>query len=452
MTTGWPAALGSLCLLLAAEEPAPPPPKPAPAGIERFTLDNGLRVALEPLPAAASAAAVLLFDFGEDADPPGRSGLAHLAEHLWCTAATASSPARTAEGIAAAYPLGWNAQTGWDYTVLASVVPPEGLEAELADMAARMATLDPVQADLDREKPRLLEELANMYGRFPALAATNHAREALLRDPAAAASVRRGGRPDAVKALTLEEVRAFLRERYRAGNARLVIAGRFDPGAAARSVRERFAGIPRGTPPAKAAPPAPVRPPEAPLVVAVEDALVPGSQACLAWRGPRPGEEGYAAFTVLASRLMVKSSLGPGAPSGRPRGVLLPLDDPGPAYLAGPLLEGEEPEAAIARLRGAAAAILDLPEADGRIATLVLAPLLATMKVPPAQAAQNPYGAAFGIGRRDQMGIDGPALAKEMAALTTEDLKRARVRWFSNPAAVVIDTEPGSLSSPPSGR
>jgi zinc protease len=442
MTATGLAALGALCLLLPPEDPPPKAPAPAPAAMAgasyNFALDNGLRVAMEPLPSATAAAAVLLFDFGEDADPPGRPGLAHLAEHLWCTAATASSPARTVEALAAAYPLGWNAQTGRDYTVLASLVPPAGLEAELSDMAARMESLDPVQADLDREKPRVLDELANMFGRIPALGAQNHAREVLHRDPAAPGAARKGGLPEAVRALALDEVRAFLRERYRAGNARLVIAGKFDPGAAAKFVRERFASVPRGTPPAKSALAPASRPPEAPLVVEVKDALVPGSQACLAWRGPLPGEEGYAAFTVLAARLMLKSMEGRRPPLERPRGTLLPLDDPGPAWFAGPLLPGEKPEAAIARFREAAAAILDLPEADGRVASLVLAPLLGTVKVPPAQAAQNPYGVAFGIGRRDQLGIDGPALAKEMAALTAADLKKARERWFAGGAAVVV--------------
>ena len=40
-----------------------------------------------------------------------------------------------------------------------------------------MGDLRIAAADLDREKPRLLDELSNMFGRFPTLGAVNNARE-----------------------------------------------------------------------------------------------------------------------------------------------------------------------------------------------------------------------------------------------------------------------------------
>ena len=431
----------------AAEEPAPPPPPPPE--VHRFTLDNGLRVALKPLRGAPSVAVVLLFGFGEDADPPGRSGLAHFCEHLWCTAATATAPARTADSLAAAYPLGWNAQTGRDYTVLATVVQPEALPSELDAVADRLDSLAPTAADLSRERPRVLDELENMYGRIPALAAMNW----LLREgPPWPGTPRRGGSRERVEALTLEETRAFAAAHYRAGNARLVVAGNFDPEEAEKRIREGFAELPRGTAPERHGPGRTriylgspdsggplVKVRESMLtIIKTEDPLVPGSRICLGWEGPLPTEEGYAAFTVLAARLKFRSAqaLKPG--EAGPRGMLLPLDLPGPAFFAGPLLEGEKPEAAAERLRKAAAAILDLPIADGQYNSLMLGSPLGTWAVPDAVAAQNTYGVAFGIGRRDQLGIDGRALAKEMAALTTEDLAKARARWFADGPAVVV--------------
>src|SRR4029079_15920822 len=44
--------------------------------------DNGLRVELLATSGGDKAALALLFDVGADHDPPGRSGMAHLIEHL----------------------------------------------------------------------------------------------------------------------------------------------------------------------------------------------------------------------------------------------------------------------------------------------------------------------------------------------------------------------------------
>lgn len=54
---------------------------------EPYELDNGLTVILRPVPVANEVAVVVLFDLGGDHDPVGRSGRAHLLEHLYCTAA-----------------------------------------------------------------------------------------------------------------------------------------------------------------------------------------------------------------------------------------------------------------------------------------------------------------------------------------------------------------------------
>src|SRR5262245_21424463 len=78
---------------------------------QRFKLDNGLRVILRPAPQAKNIACVVLFDLGEANDPPGKSGLSHLTEHVYVTAAAGSRPASTAAAWMTRY-AGSNAQTG----------------------------------------------------------------------------------------------------------------------------------------------------------------------------------------------------------------------------------------------------------------------------------------------------------------------------------------------------
>src|SRR5262245_30057359 len=60
-----------------------------------FRLDTGLRVDLYATSRGEKAALALLFDVGADHDPPGRSGMAHLVEHLLVTSGRAGKPGRT---------------------------------------------------------------------------------------------------------------------------------------------------------------------------------------------------------------------------------------------------------------------------------------------------------------------------------------------------------------------
>ena len=79
---------------------------------EEHRLENGLTVLLRPMDGAQQVALVVLYSVGGDHDPEGRSGLAHLIEHLYVTAAAGATRARTIAAYVQRYPAGWNAQTG----------------------------------------------------------------------------------------------------------------------------------------------------------------------------------------------------------------------------------------------------------------------------------------------------------------------------------------------------
>src|SRR5206468_12690228 len=120
---------------------------------------------VRPIRGTGDVALLVLYQIGGDHDPQGRSGLAHLVEHVYITAAAGAEPARTADAFFQRYRAGCNAQTGDRYTVFATVFPKDELEKELTEAAARMGELRIMAADLDREKRRLLDEVANMFGR-----------------------------------------------------------------------------------------------------------------------------------------------------------------------------------------------------------------------------------------------------------------------------------------------
>ncbi len=405
-----------------------------------FRLANGLQVILRPIQECPQAAVIVLYSIGEEHDPEGKSGLGHLIEHLYVTAAAGEAKARTAEEfMGRAGGLG-NAQTGDDYTVIASVVPRDDLENELVDAAARMSALRLEAADLKRERPRLLQEVSIMFGGSPPLDAMNRAQERLR--PSLGGG-RKGGAPDQIIVITLDEMRARLDKYYKPSNAILSIAGGFDEKAIRRIVQKHFAGIPAG----EAAPQPRKRPEPKTAPAAVEEipsrSLKAGvaAEACVAYRAPLPQSKDYAPFLILVERLWVQSSKFH-VPQGRFPVIYTPIDNPAVLFVGAPFLEGESSQEAIARLESFASSVAGEKLSASEAAQTLngFGYILGIVDLPEAALKLDPYGTAFSLGRRKQMGLDAIALRKAIQSVTAEDLRRAAKTVFAieNRAAVVV--------------
>src|SRR6185436_15177768 len=72
-----------------------------PGTIERYTLDNGLQVVLAADPAAAAVDVAVWYDAGTRLEPAGRTGVAHLFEHLMFRGSTRFAAGEHARRIAA---------------------------------------------------------------------------------------------------------------------------------------------------------------------------------------------------------------------------------------------------------------------------------------------------------------------------------------------------------------
>ncbi len=404
-------------------------------------LGNGLTAIVRPVSGTDQAALVVLYDIGSDHDPEGKSGLAHLVEHVYITAAAGKAKARTAQEFMQRYPRGWNAQTGPLYTVIATVFPVTDLEKELEDAAARMKKLNVTQADLDREKPRIADELANMFDRIGHLAAMNRAREKVCPTPRGG---RRGGVPEQVAGITLEEVNDRLASYYKPNNAALILAGGFDAAEASKLITRHFGRIPRGPDV-----PDPGTGPEAKPVV-VEEVHVkshehgPARVAVTSIRAPRPGHEGYAAFLVIAAKLQEETRIYRSGPGHFPV-IYAVLDDPDVLSISVPLEEDETLEHVLKRLGKYLTHPLQFPleKEDIPAAKNMFGFLLGMAKLPRSALRQNLYGLAFSIGRRRQLGIDPEKLSKALDELTNEQFQEA-VRTFVTEgieATVVVSPE-----------
>jgi zinc protease len=418
---------------------APPSQKPAPEpfrtpperGVERFQLANGLKVFLRPIKGSESTALVVVYGIGSDHDPKGRSGLAHAIEHLYITSAAGDEKTRPAEELMRRYPAGANGQTGDRYTMFAAIFPAGELDRELADAAARMKELKLTAADLDRERPRLLGEIANMFANFPALAALNNARELARPMPVGG---RHGGLPEVLGSLRIEEVRARLDRHYKPRNATLALAGDFDPAAARKAIEAHFAAMPGGEP---VPPPLePGAPRKETLTIRPKAGQAPDPEdqptACLAYRAPAPDSELYPALLVLVARLWTEAGrLGTDGPTGSPV-FFTPLDDGSVVAIQTAVNPGEPPAKAYERIEQYVARMVE-PKLDTDEAENVqqqLGMLLGLGDIPDSLLNRNPYGVAFSIARRDQLGLDPARLDQALKALTDQDLKRAAAAIF----------------------
>ncbi len=428
------ALISSIGVLLAAATVHAEPPRP-------YHLDNGLTVILRPVSEAGRVAMVVLFDLGGDHDPPGRSGRAHLLEHLYCTAAAGDTPARSFMQLQKRYRAGFNYQTGSGFTVLAVVVKPEQLASELKDAAARMSDLRITDADLKRELPRVLQELRNMYGGIPSLAGLNHVR---MRLHPVSKGGRHGGKAEHVKAITLDELRKLWQDYYRPNNAILVLAGKFEVTEVRKLIQRRFGSIIAG----KAPPPKPPRP-KAETGTTHRIKVKPivrkaTGVVSIGYTPPLPGSRDYAPFLVVISRLWTM------AQGEFRRGQIPPvycpiLDDPSTIALQAAVPAGKDSEPVLKQLeqRLQAALTPKLKPLDKLRTINSMAMFLGTVEAPPAMWRQNPYGLAYSIGRRHQLKIDGKQLHAAIQRVTDADMRRVATSVFpaSRRITVIIELD-----------
>ena len=237
------AALAVLLLTpLAAAAQAPAVP---PIQYQTRTLANGLRVYSIRDPQSANVSVQVWYDVGSRDDPRGRSGFAHLFEHLMFKSTRNMVPEqfdRLTEDVGGFN----NASTNDDYTNYYEVVPANHLERLLWAEAERMSSLVIEPGFFASERDVVKEELrsrvlAQPYGRLfylylPQISYDLH--------PYARPGI---GSIEDLDAATIDDVRAFHATYYRPDNAVLVVAGNFDEAQLNAWVDRYFAPIARPT-------------------------------------------------------------------------------------------------------------------------------------------------------------------------------------------------------------
>lgn len=407
--------------------------------LEPYKLDNGLTVILRPVPTANKVAIVVLYNIGENHDPIGKSGMAHLLEHLYVTAAAGETPARDVMQFTRRYPAGWNAQTSTDYTVIAGVVNSDQFSKELEDVAARMNDLRITEADIDREVPRVKQELRNMYGGIPMLAGVNHARKQLHPIPQGG---QRGGAVEHLQTITLDELKQFWKDYYKPNNANLIIAGKFDIDVAKKLIHENFSQIVPG----KLLPTHPKSQPKTGNVNKINvQPVVPNATgvAAIGYAAPLPGSKEYAPFLIVYTRLLVKMRTKFGI--GKVQPIYYPiLDDTSTFVLQKELTPEEDIDAAQKKLdERLQAALTPKFTPRDKWQTINALAILGTVDMPDAMWEKNIYGLAFSIGRQHQLQINGKELRAAIESVTDADIQNMAKTIFApeKRATVIIELE-----------
>jgi zinc protease len=436
-----------------------------------LALDNGMRIVIVEAPGndrdagggggggqpEGRVAIIAHFGVGDVHDPPGASGLSHLVEHLFVTAAAGDTPSRTYEALFRGYPQGHTAQTAFDFTIIGAMFEHDRLEAELADLAARISDLRIEEADLAREKPRMMVELRNMYGGIPSLAAINHGR---MRAKAMPDGLRRGGIEADIEAITLDTARAWHAQHYNASNLILTIVGAVDAAHVRALAEQHFAPLPEG---AVTSRPADARAldaddqnggvddnPDVPTfeVVPIDCAASaqPMSIATLAFAVPQPGDEDYAAYLAVLGSIMGQLQRdGLLRMHAQPTPIFVaPLDDPTVLALNRPA--GDDPAQTIAGLRAFVARAIAFDEATLATARQVVQGQLGwavgITDAPVFLRTANPYPIALATARHLHVGTDIEALRAAWRDLTVAEVTRAAQRIFGPTRGAAIIVEP----------
>ncbi|HEY2205255.1 MAG TPA: pitrilysin family protein [Pseudonocardia sp.] len=269
--------------------------------LHRLTLPNGLRVLLAPDPDTPVVGVSVHVDVGFRSEPRGRTGFAHLFEHLMFQGSESLEKLahfRHVQGSGGVF----NGSTHPDYTDYFEVLPAAALERALfleADrLRAPMLTEENLRNQVDVVKEEIrLNVLSRPYGGFPWILLPP-----VLYDTFPNAHNGYGDFSELEQA-TVDDAASFFDSYYAPGNAVLTVAGDISVDAVTRLVERHFGDIP--------ARPVPTRPsfaeplPGSERRQSVADAHAPLPALALGYRLPDPAADldGYLAHTLLGSVL-----------------------------------------------------------------------------------------------------------------------------------------------------
>jgi len=233
-----------LAMLAGGAAGAVPPAAVRPPRLDytTTTLPNGLRIVLLEDHSTPIVNVQIWYHVGSKDEQPGRTGFAHLFEHMMFKGSKNVDPERHT-AIISGYGGQANAYTTEDVTVFWETVPSQYLPTALWLEADRLATLR-IDKDLFNREREVVKEERRMrtenqpYGRMPEIVYG----QAFTVHPYKHTTI---GSMDDLEAASVGDVRAFFQTYYVPSNATLTIAGDFDSAQAVAMATKYFGRIPK---------------------------------------------------------------------------------------------------------------------------------------------------------------------------------------------------------------
>jgi zinc protease len=279
-----------------ADGPADAPQLP----FEMFRLANGLTVIVHQDRTAPLVGVHVEYDVGSKDERPGRTGFAHLFEHLMFQGTAHLAKGEAFRVVEAAGGEG-NGATAPDQTVYWEQAPSNALEELLFIESDRMGWLLPTltQAKLDNQREVVLNERRQNFEMRPYGLVFDRLQGALW-DPEFPYHWTTIGVPEDIEAANLEDVKAFFTRWYGPENAVLAVAGDVDVGEVRRLVDRWFGPIPGKPRPTRAFPEPHPLTEEKRLTL---DDRVQLPRLYLAWQTPKIYAAGDAALDLASAVL-----------------------------------------------------------------------------------------------------------------------------------------------------
>jgi zinc protease len=256
------------------------------------TYASGLRVVVQEAPRATRVRVDVSYRVGATDEPEGKEGLAHLVEHLTFLARHGGPRAPQLASRLLASGADFNATTTHDDTVYWATAPVPQL-AQLVTLESQRlrAPLEHLtEADFLRERDVVVAELRQRQETSPEGAQSARLLAAAL--PGHPYGRPAGGTPESLRHLTLEDVRAFVRQHYTPAHAVVVVSGPLSSAELREAVARGFQphlgeGNATFTPPVQRTPPPMPEEPRTRRSLVVETGPVLTPRLWLTW--PVPG-------------------------------------------------------------------------------------------------------------------------------------------------------------------
>lgn len=268
--------------------------------VEYFKLKNGLKVVLSEDHTAPITVVAVYYNIGFRIEPKGRTGFAHLFEHLMFQG---SQNLGKMEFIGLVQKNGGilNGSTRFDFTNYFEVLPAHKLETALWAEADRMKGLAITQDNLTNQQGVVKNEvkvnvLNSPYGGFPWLTMPQYANTNWYN------AHNFYGDLAELDAATLDDARAFFKTYYAPNNAALVVIGDFAPTDARKMIEKYFDGIPSSQQPPR--PDISEPPQEKEKRVTLEDKLISKPAIAFAYQMPERNTPAYYAMGLIDQMLI----------------------------------------------------------------------------------------------------------------------------------------------------